>query len=110
MPATTAETTCCTVRSTAGAATVAATWTAGKTASTVDCGAATVARASATVISRTIASAAVIARTAPVIAPTPAAAAVISPIPRPGAQEHSTDKPCLLYTSDAADDLLCVDL
>src|SRR5450756_2508191 len=93
MPATTAETTCCTVRSTAGAATVAATWTAGKTASTVDCGAATVARASATVISRTIASAAVIARTAPVIAPTPAAAAVISPIPRPGAQEHSTDKP-----------------
>src|ERR1035437_1526837 len=70
MPTTTAETTCCAVRSTAGAATVAATWTACITASTIGpvVGTATVARASASVISRTIASAAVIAHTAPVVA------------------------------------------
>src|ERR1039457_5176821 len=95
MPTTTVETTCSAVKSTTGAATVAAPWTARKTASTVGpvVGAAPVARASASVISRTIASAAVIAHTAPVIAPTPAAPAVISAIPRPGTQEHSTDKP-----------------
>src|ERR1019366_4384566 len=68
----------CAMRSTAGAATVAATWTACITASTIGpvVGTATVARASASVISRTIAS-----------------AAVVSPIPRPGADEHSADKP-----------------
>src|ERR1035438_8384063 len=102
MPTTTVETTCSAVKSTTGTATVAAPWTARKTASTVGpvVGAAPVARASASVISRTIASAPVIAHTAPVIAhtapviaPTPAAPAVISAIPRPGAQEHSTDKP-----------------
>src|ERR1039457_3648507 len=95
MPTAAGETTCSTVKSTAGAAMVAATWTGCITPSTIGhvVVAATVARASATVISRTIASAAVIARTAPVIAPTPAAPAVISPIPGPGAQEHSTDKP-----------------
>src|ERR1019366_127447 len=56
-------------------------------------GTATVARASASIISRTIASAAVIALTiasAAVITHTPA---VIAPTPRPGAQEPSTDKP-----------------
>src|SRR5680860_1884434 len=30
--------------------------------------------------------------------------------PGPGALLHAQDKGCLLYTSDAADDLLCVDL
>src|ERR1022692_4076696 len=96
MPTTTVETTCSAVKSTAGAATVAAPWTARKTASTVGCGAATVARASASVISRTIASAAVRAPTiasAAVIVPPPAAPAIISPIPRPGADEPSADKP-----------------
>src|ERR1035437_6843164 len=95
MPTATTETTCCAMRSTAGAATVAATWTACITASTIGpvVGTATVARASASVISRTIASAAVIAHTAPVIALTIASAAVVAPIPRPGADEHSADKP-----------------
>ena len=27
-----------------------------------------------------------------------------------GGQQHARQRPCLLYTSDAADDLLCVDL
>src|ERR1017187_3201229 len=71
MPTATAETTCCTVKSTSGAAMVAATWTACITASTVGC-----VVVASTVISRAIAS-----------------AAVVASIPWPGAQEHSTDKP-----------------
>src|ERR1035441_9611813 len=66
MPTTTVETTCSAVKSTTGAATVAAPWTARKTAPTVGCGAATV---------------------------TPASPPVIPAIPRPGAQERPTDKP-----------------